>query len=78
MDVEEVKEPRRVVKLKGIHGLRKYIRLDDEGKVILGLAGKSDWEKAVQEGRLEQSTSAVYELVSGINELGDDDVKRIL
>lgn len=39
MDIEEVKEPRRVVKLKGIHGLRKYIRLDDEGKVILGLAG---------------------------------------
>ncbi|MDB8867534.1 DUF1642 domain-containing protein [Pediococcus acidilactici] len=35
----EVEEPRRVVKLKGIHGLRKYVRLDDEGKVILGLAG---------------------------------------
>lgn len=35
----EVEKPRRVVKLKGIHGLRKYVRLDDEGKVILGLAG---------------------------------------
>jgi hypothetical protein len=35
----EVEEPRRVVKLKGIHGLRKYVRLDDEGKVILGLVG---------------------------------------
>ena len=35
----KVEKPRRVVKLKGIHGLRKYVRLDDEGKVILGLAG---------------------------------------
>lgn len=35
---EKLDKPRRVVKLKGIHGLRKYIRLDDEGKVILGLA----------------------------------------
>ncbi|KAF0335218.1 DUF1642 domain-containing protein [Pediococcus acidilactici] len=35
----KVEEPRRVVKLKGIHGLRKYVRLNDEGKVILGLAG---------------------------------------
>ena len=41
------------------------------------IVSKSDWEKAVQEGRLGQSTSAVYELVSGINELGDDYVKRI-
>lgn len=41
------------------------------------IVSKSDWEKAVHEGRLEQSTSAVYELVSGINELGDDNVKRI-
>ncbi len=41
------------------------------------IVGKSDWEMAVQEGRLEQATSAVYELVSGINELGDDNVKRI-
>lgn len=41
------------------------------------IAGKSDWEMAVQEGRLGQATSAVYELVSGINELRDDDVKRI-
>lgn len=35
----EVEKPRRIVKLKGIHGLRKYIRLNDEGKIILGLAG---------------------------------------
>lgn len=35
----EVEEPRSVVKLKGIHGLRKYVRLNDEGKAILGLAG---------------------------------------
>lgn len=41
------------------------------------VAGKSNWEMAVQEGRLEQSTSAVYELVSGVNELGDNNVKRI-
>lgn len=41
------------------------------------IAGKSNWEMAVQEGRLEQSTSAVYELVSGVNELGDNNVKRI-
>lgn len=41
------------------------------------ITSKSDWETAVREGRLEQSTSAVYELVSGINELGDDYVKRI-
>ncbi|KAF0336869.1 DUF1642 domain-containing protein [Pediococcus acidilactici] len=35
----EVEKPIRVVKLKGIHGLRKYVRLNDEGKVILGLKG---------------------------------------
>ncbi|UWF33714.1 hypothetical protein NYR25_09055 [Pediococcus acidilactici] len=37
--VKTFEKPRRVVKLKGIHGLRKYVRLDDEGKVILGLTG---------------------------------------
>lgn len=35
----DVEEPRRVVKLKGIHGARKYIRLNDEGKAVLGIKG---------------------------------------
>ncbi|MFV5771714.1 DUF1642 domain-containing protein [Pediococcus acidilactici] len=35
----KVDKPRRVVKLKGIHGARKYVRLNDEGKVILGFKG---------------------------------------
>ena len=37
----DVEEPRRVVKLKGIHGARKYIRLNDEGKAVLGIKGDS-------------------------------------
>lgn len=41
------------------------------------IVSKNDWEIAVQEGRLGQTTSAVYELVNGINELGDDNVKRL-
>lgn len=35
----DVEEPRRVVKLKGIHGARKYIQLNDEGKAVLGIKG---------------------------------------